>query len=264
MGVRFLFLLAPCLLLAQPSPKKLLAISDTRTGFAHDSASHALATIERLGIQSGLFETYIRTETQLVTKAKLENNAKNLDFFDAVWFMGTGNGDLNDQQKKDLLAFVHDDGKGFIAAHSGADAYYNWPEYGEMIGGYFDGHPWGVFDAPVIIEDHASPLTKKFPPSFIFRDEIYVYKSYSKANVHVLAHLDRTRLDASKASSNPAKARELLATDYDFPVAWTKPYGKGRVFVSTFGHTNESWDDPRIQSMYLEAIKWAMGITPDK
>ena len=120
MGVRFLFLLAPCLLLAQPSPKKLLAISDTRTGFAHDSASHALATIERLGIQSGLFETYIRTETQLVTKAKLENNAKNLDFFDAVWFMGTGNGDLNDQQKKDLLAFVHDDGKGFIAAHSGA------------------------------------------------------------------------------------------------------------------------------------------------
>jgi len=116
----------------------------------------------------------------------------------------------------------------------------------------------------VIIADRGSALMKTFPPSFTFRDEIYVYKAYSKDNVHVLAQLDRSRLDASTASSNPAKARELLATDYHFPVAWTKPYGKGRVFVSTFGHTNESWDDPRIQSMYLEAIKWAMGITAAK
>jgi type 1 glutamine amidotransferase len=262
-GVRFLLFLAPCVLLAQAPPKKLLAISDTRTGYQHDSVSHALSTIERLGNESGLFATYIRTETQLVTKAKLDNNAKNLDSFDAVWFMGTGNGDLTEQQKKDLLAFVHDDGKGFIAAHSGADAYYNWPEYGDMIGGYFDGHPWGVFDAPVIIADRTSQLMKKFPPSFTFRDEIYVYKAYSKDKVHVLAHLDRSKLDPSKAADS-AKATTLLNNGYDFPVAWTKSYGKGRVFVSTFGHTNESWDDPRIQSMYLEAIKWAMGITPDK
>lgn len=33
--------------------KKLLAIGDTRTGFQHDSVSHALAVIERLGYESG-------------------------------------------------------------------------------------------------------------------------------------------------------------------------------------------------------------------
>ncbi len=50
-------------------------------------------------------------------------------------------------------------------------------------------------------------------------------------------------------------------TDKDFAVAWARDYGKGRVFYSTFGHTDESWDDPRLQTMWLEAIKWGMGLT---
>jgi len=50
-------------------------------------------------------------------------------------------------------------------------------------------------------------------------------------------------------------------TDRDFPVAWTKTYGKGRVFYSTLGHASESWDNPVIQSMYFEAIRWALRLT---
>jgi type 1 glutamine amidotransferase len=37
-------------------------------------------------------------------------------------------------------------------------------------------------------------------------------------------------------------------------------YGKGRVYYSTLGHVEQNWDDPRFQKMYLEAIKWAMGL----
>jgi len=240
-----------------PGKKKLLAIGDVRTGYQHDSVSHALATIERMGYESGAYVTYIRTETQLVTKGTIESparNAKNLDFFDAILFMGTGEGDLTEQQQKDLLAFVHDDGKGYIGAHSGTDAHYNWPAYGEMVGGYFDNHPWGVFDAPVIVEDPAFPAMKAFPRRFTIRDEIYAYKApYSKDKIHVLARLDASKLDFSKA-------QDLHRTDNDFPVAWTKSYGKGRVFISTFGHTPEAWDNPAVQKMYFEAIKWAMGI----
>ena len=51
------------------------------------------------------------------------------------------------------------------------------------------------------------------------------------------------------------------ATDHDFAVAWSKIYGKGRVFYSTLGHTTEAWDDPDIQKMYFEAIKWVLGMT---
>jgi len=44
-------------------------------------------------------------------------------------------------------------------------------------------------------------------------------------------------------------------------VAWSKMYGKGRVFYSTLGHTEESWQDPDVRKMYFEAIKWALQMT---
>ncbi|HEX4809281.1 MAG TPA: ThuA domain-containing protein [Bryobacteraceae bacterium] len=246
-----------------PGKKKLLAIGDVRTGFEHDSVSHALATIERLGRQSGDYITFIRTDSQLITKDKVAGtgdygpgkrnvNGKNLNFFDAIFFMGTGEGDLTDKQKADLLSFVRDDGKGFVGAHTGDDAYFTWPEFGKMIGGYFDGHPWSVFEAPVIVEDPNFPGMQGLPHEFTIRDEIYQHKDFSRANVHVLARLDASKLDMSKPN--------IHRTDKDFPVAWAKIYGKGHVFYSTFGHTDESWDDPRVQKMYLGAIRWALGL----
>ena len=267
MKLRYFLALTALLLPAQAPPKRLLAIGDTRSGYQHDSVSHALATIERLGYESGVYVTYLRTDSQLLTKGKVERhdprtpdlganiNAKNLDYFDAIFFMGTGENDLSDQQKQDLLAFVHDDGKGFVAAHTGDDAFFTWPEFGEMVGGYFDNHPWGSFDAPVIVEDPDFPAMKAFPLTFTIHDEIYVHKApYSRDKVRVLARLDASKLDY-------AKAQQLHRTDKDFPVAWSKSYGKGRVFYSTFGHAPETWDDPRVQKMYLEAIKWALGLT---
>ena len=246
------------LLLAQPpvERKRLLAIGDVRTGFQHDSVSHALATMERLGRESGAYDAYIRTDSQLLTKSPItfgerkSINARNLDYFDAIFFMGTGENDLTAQQKKDLMSFIKEDGKGFVGAHTGDDAYFTWPEFGEMIGGYFDNHPWGVFDAPIIVEDPNFPAMKPFPREFIIRDEIYQHKTFSRDKVRVLARLDAAKLDFSKPN--------IHRTDKDFPVAWAKMYGKGRVFYSTFGHNDSVWDDPRIQKMYLEAIRWAL------
>jgi len=244
---------------SQAPRKRLLAIGDVRGGYQHDSVSHGLATIERLGRESGVFITYIRTDSQLLTKQPItlpsgkNINARNLNYFDAIFYMGTGEGDLSVQQKADLLSFVKEDGKGFVGAHTGDDAYFTWPEFGEMIGGYFDNHPWGVFDAPVIVEDPDFPAMKGFPSTFTIHDEIYQHKDFSRDKVRVLARLDAARLDFSKP--------QIHRTDKDFPVAWAKMYGKGRVFYSTFGHTDESWDDPRVQKMYTEAIRWALRLT---
>lgn len=241
--------------------KHLLAIGDVRTGYQHDSVSHALATIERLGRESGDFDTYIRTDSQLITKQPISVgdrknvNARNLNYFDAIFFFGTGESDLSAQQKADLMSFIKDDGKGFIGAHTGDDAYFTWPEFGEMIGGYFDNHPWGVFDAPVIIEDPNFPAMKAFPPRFSIRDEIYEHKNFSRDKVHVLARLDASKLNLSLSA--------VHRKDRDFPVAWAKMYGKGRVFYSTFGHTEEVWDNPMVQQMYLQAIRWALRLTGD-
>lgn len=86
------------------------------------------------------------------------------------------------------------------------------------------------------------------------RDEIYQAKQWSRDKVNVLLRLDDTKLNYA---NNPRIHRQ----DHDFAVAWSKMYGRGRVFYSTLGHTNESWNDPDIQKMYFEAIKWALGLT---
>src|SRR4051794_3120266 len=51
-----------------PGRKVVLAWADTRNGIAqHDSVSHALALIERLGYESGLWDTYIRTDSNIAS-----------------------------------------------------------------------------------------------------------------------------------------------------------------------------------------------------
>jgi type 1 glutamine amidotransferase len=247
--------------LEPPLKKKLLAIGDAQTyGYQHDAVSHALAVIERLGRESGVYDTWIRTDAQLLTKQEVKlqygkvRNIRNLNDFDAVFFYTAGNPAMSDQQKSDFLSFIRQDGKGFVGAHSATTTFYSWPEFGEMIGGYFDDHPWDVFNAPVIVEAPDFPAMKVFPRRFVIRDEIYQLKApYARDKVRVLARLDAGKLDLK----NPRVHR----TDKDFPVAWAAQYGKGRVFYSSLGHTVESWDRPDVQKMWLEAIKWAMGLT---
>jgi len=107
---------------------------------------------------------------------------------------------------------------------------------------------------PDPIENSSSESTRHFPHAFMKRDEIYQAKQWSRDKVNVLLRLDETKLNYE---NNP----RIHRADRDFAVAWSKMYGKGRVFYSTLGHTNESWSDPDIQTMYFEAIKWVLGLT---
>jgi uncharacterized protein len=241
-------------LMAQSAPprKKLLVIGEEK-GYRHEAVSHAMATIERLGRESGAWDAFIRTDAEALTKKKLEYNAKNLNDFDAVLFYTGGTLEMDDQQKADLLAFVHDDGKGFIGVHSAAITFTNWPEYGEMLGGYYDEHPWGTFAAPIVVEDAAFPGMRQWAPSFTLKDEIYQIKNFSRENTRVLMRLDARKLDLT----NPRVHRK----DKDFAVTWAKMYGKGRVFYSTLGHVDANWDMPEMQTMFTEAIKWVLRLT---
>lgn len=234
--------------------KHVLIIGQTK-GFEHDSISPAMAAIYNLGKESGLWDTTMRTDTELLTKKELKNNAKNLNYFDVLIFASTtGELEMDASQKQDMLSFIKEDGKGFVGIHAALDTNYTWPEYGEMIGGWFDQHPWMTFNAPIINEDPDFPAVRHLPKAFVKYDEIYQPKNWSRSNVNVLLSLDPTKLDYA---NNPRIHRE----DHDFPVAWSKMYGKGRVFYSTLGHTEESWEDPDIRTMYFEAIKWVLGMT---
>jgi uncharacterized protein len=237
-----------------PARKRILILGAAR-GFQHDSIPDAMVTLWKMGRDSGLWDAYIRTDYELLTKKPLGSNAKTLPAFDALVFASTtGEMTLEPEQKKDLLSFVHDEGKGFVGVHAALDSNYQWPEYAEMIGGWFDDHPWNTFDAPIVLEDPGFPAVRHFPGAFMKRDEIYQAKQWSRDKVNVLLRLDETKL---VYDGNPRVHR----ADHDFAVAWSKMYGKGRVFYSTLGHTSESWIDPDIQKMYFEAVRWVLGLT---
>jgi type 1 glutamine amidotransferase len=237
----------------QLTRKKLLFIGEVK-GFQHDSVSHAMATIEHLGQQSGLWDTYLRTDSELLTKQKLQNNAKNLNYFDAVMFYTTGELDLNDEQKAALLSFVKDDGKGFLGTHSATDTLYKWAAYGDLIGAYFNDHPWNQTHVQINVEDRDFPATKHFPQHFTIYDEIYQFKEpYSRDKLRVLMSVDPDSVNLTSP--------RVHRTDKDFAVTWVRPYGKGRVFYSSLGHREDIWDRSDIQTMWTEAVKWAMGLT---
>ena len=152
-------------------------------------------------------------------------------------------------QKEELLSFVRD-GKGFVAAHIALTAFDSWPEFLELIGARFDGHP--ITGAGTVINERPDfPATKHFPASFPFSDEFYQPKEHSRDKIDVML-----RLDLSKVPSSPS-----LHLAGDYPLAWAKMYGKGRVFYGSFAHSSETWDNKDIRQMYLEAIKWSLGLS---
>lgn len=238
--------------------KVLLAWADTRNGIQqHDSTSHALAVIERLGYESGAYDTYIRTDSNIAamepkrTTGEPASGGPSLRMADAIFFLGHRDVPVDEQQRADLLKFVRDDGKGFVAAHTALTAWDAWPAYGDLIGGRYDGHPWNTTTAPIVNEAPDFPATKHFPPTFTLTDEFYQPKLFSRANARVLL-----RVDASKLPANS----EVHVTGGDMPIVWAKTYGKGRVFYSSLGHDAATWDDRDVGQMYLEAIKWALGL----
>jgi uncharacterized protein (TIGR03437 family) len=233
------------LLFDVPSPaatRRVLYVTATY-GFRHsDSIDASIEVFRELAKESGVLEIVNTEDVSMLT-------AENLRNYDAVYFFTSGELPLSDQQKADLLDFVRS-GKGFGGSHSATDCLYSWPEYGELIGGYFDGHPWAQ-EASVDVEDAQSPLLPGAAPAFRFIEEFYQFRDFSRDRVRVLLTLDTGSVDLA--------APGIHRTDRDFPLAWMRSYGQGRVFYSAFGHFPDSFRVAPVRTMLLKALLWLTG-----
>lgn len=235
----------------KPADRKHLLVIGQSADFTHESISYAMLALGKIAAESGVFDVTLRTDSELITRGLVKRGAKNLNYYDAVLFYTSGELPWTAPQKADLLSFIRDDGKGLLGVHSATDTFYDWPEFGEMIGAYFDLHPWNQ-EVRVNVEDRDFPATRHFPRSFAIADEIYQFKDFSRDRVRVLMSLDPGSVDLTK--------KDVRRRDNDFAVAWARRYGKGRVFYCSLGHKPEVWDRPDMQKMWLEAIRWTMGL----
>lgn len=211
-------------------------------GFKHDYLPVAEEVIKNLGLKSGLFNVVATEDCDII-------NCKDLKRFDAILFATTGELPITDERKTDFINAIKN-GKGFIGVHNATDTFYNFPEYGRMIGGYFNGHPW-TQEVTVIVEDRTHPATRHLPERFKVKEEVYTFRNWSRNRTHVLISLDNNSVDLSKGTR----------PDNDYALCWCHNYGEGRVFYTAFGHFKDLWKEKWFQKHLLNGILWAMKLT---
>jgi len=227
---------------AQPqtrAPARILYLTHS-AGFNHQVLALSEQILTEVGARNGLAVTATK-DCSLISEQGLRG-------YDGVVFYTTGELPMDDAQKTALMEFVRG-GKGFAGIHSATDTFYKWPEYGEMIGGYFDGHPWHQ-DVRVKVEDRQHPASAHLQEGLTINDEIYQFRNWSRDRVHVLLSLDPASVDLQKEG--------VKRTDRDFALAWTRTLGSGRVFYTALGHEPDVWRDPRFQQHLTGGIEWAI------
>lgn len=154
-----------------------------------------------------------------------------------------------------LVEFVRA-GKGLAVIHAGADNFYKAEQAAEMVGGRFWGHPWGGGGTWAFkLDDPGNALNQAFGGKGLSAgDEIYQQQSpfYSRPKLHVLVSLDF----ADKATKETQGQRR---TDNDYAVSWIRPYGKGRVFYTSFGHDERTFLDKARLTHILDGVQYALG-----
>jgi type 1 glutamine amidotransferase len=226
-----------------PSARKRLLVVSHTAGFRHRSIPVGKETLKELGDRTGLWEVEYADNASDVERLVTGDELKR---FDGVVFLNTtGELPITEEGKSAFLAWLRG-GKAFIGMHSATDTFYRWPEFGRMIGGYFDGHPWHQ-QVTVKVEDRRHPATRHLGGSFAITDEICQFKEWSQEGKHVLLSIDNNSIDVSKGKR----------ADNDYAVAWTQEEGSGRVFYTSLGHRDEVWRDPRYQQHLIGGITWA-------
>ncbi|HEY5911440.1 MAG TPA: ThuA domain-containing protein [Verrucomicrobiae bacterium] len=224
------------------------------------------AALEALGKKSGAFEPVVSDDLSVYLPESLKR-------FDAIvmnnssgpWITpteadlakpefsryGADKTGVEQVLRNSLLNFVTNGG-GLVMLHYAVAANSHWPEFKELCGATFSGHPWNE-EIGVTVEEPGSPLLAAFGGrDFRIADEIYEYgKPYDRDRLRVLLSLDPARSNMG--------VKWINRKDNDFALAWVKSYAKGRVFVTTFGHRTELFWDPRVLRFYLDAVQFATG-----
>jgi len=210
-------------------------------GFEHSYLPDAEVAIKDIGKESGLYSASTTHRCDYLTPERLEQ-------VDVLVFATTGELPLSEEQKSAILNFVRS-GKGFMGIHNATDTFYKWPEYIEMIGGIFSGHPWAQ-EVTVKVEDSDHPATRHLGESFRVFDEIYTFTKYDRSKTHVLMSLDNDSVDVAKGN------RE----DKDYALGWCHEYGSGRVIYTALGHPDDLWKQDWFRKHILGCLTWAAGV----
>lgn len=257
------------------SPKRLLLLTHAAL-YKHASLGPAEDAVTEWGLEAGYVVTSLEGFRQDRGALDLSMiDAAFLAQFDGIFFMTNGNLPMTEEQKAALVDFVKEGG-GFVGVHCASLTFYDYPPFGEMLGGYFR-RPVGQNRRVVLeVEDRTHPSTRALGGSWPLVDEFYIFGNdtwsserpeenldelfghriplaFSRDRVHVLLRLSTAESDLSQF--------EGLEEEGDYPQAWWRLFGDGRSFYTALGHRPELWtSDPVFRAHIVGGIRWALGL----
>ena len=146
-------------------------------------------------------------------------------------------------------------GKGFVCIHISGCVPDTWNGYGDITGGgWVMGQsfhpPYSQFTVNVKNDAHPGAAGLS---DFETDDELYMNIDYRDGNDVFLS----AEFDGGSYSRNRAGAEEIEMAGGTFPLAWTRSYGSGKVFVTLLGHDGKSHQNAGFQKLVLNGVDWA-------
>ncbi len=223
----------------KPSMEKIdqVLVFTKTAGWRHKSIEKGVETIKELGAQNNFVVT--QTEDSLVF------NAANLKKYKLVIFLNTTMNILGSNEEKAFEKYIQSGGS-FLGIHAACDTEYDWPWYGKLVGGYFNGHPNNpnVREAKIDVKDKNHAATKHLKDTWTRKDEWYNYKDINP-DTNVLMTLDESSYEGGTNGEH-------------HPIAWYHEFDGGRAFYTGGGHTKEAFDEPDFRKHLLGGIFYCL------
>jgi len=151
-------------------------------------------------------------------------------------------------QRVAMLEALRSGRLGVLAIHSATDSCASWPEYENVVGARFDGHPWTTeFEIEVVDPSH--PATAHLPSRWSWTDEVYLFRSLRR-HARVLLRVADGQLDMSVPGARTPEC--------GFPLAWCFAEGRGRVFYTSLGHFHHAWEQPTYLRHVAGGLAWVL------
>jgi type 1 glutamine amidotransferase len=186
----------------------------------------------------GLRRNGYQVTTSDTLDSYLDADLPGTDLIVQCWTMGA----IRADQLAGLSAAVRA-GTGFAGWHGGMiDAFRNEPAYSLITGGQFVHHPKGFVDYQVRPVD-THPVVAGLGTFAVHTEQYYVQVDPSIEVHAVTDFIDDPDLPGAAGTT--------------MPVAWTKRWGAGRVFVTTLGHRMADFDVPATHELITRGLAWA-------
>lgn len=211
-------------------------------GYVHDNIASAVACIKELAAQNG-FRVDVSDDPSVFTEANLKQ-------YQFLIFPSTNNDVFaNDDQRLAFRRYM-EAGGGFVGIHSVTGTERNWTWFKQMLGETFLVHAkFQKFTLRNIAPDH--PSMKGVPLTWEREDECYFGKELYPG-MHVLMVHDVAKLDM-----DTAKLKQAMGSfAHYYPAVWWQPFQGGNVWITTLGHSKESYSEPVYRNHILQGIRF--------